>query len=645
MYGAYRVWVDGQGVTGEIVAPDAKPDENGNIPNLQAIQVRFTVTPDAPLGVRDYRIATPRGVSTLGQLVIVRDPVVAETEKNNSPDEAVAIPVPCTVCGTIGQAEDVDYYRFSVPKAGQWSFHVRSMRLQDRIHDLQQHVDPILTLRNAAGTTVAASDNYFFGDPFLSHQFASGGEYLLEIRDVRYQGNRYWEYSIEISPRPFVTNVHPVGVVRGEETNLELIGCGFTAGTSALLRVPPDVSLGPAWLPLLVGEQQTNPAPVVVGDLPVVLESGADNNAPETGQAVSVACGISGRIESESDIDYYTFEAEKDERLSFEVFARRLQSGLDSHLRIVDTGGRQLAVNDDMRIDKRTYADSRIENWTAPADAKYALEIRDLHLRGGETFVYFLRARRAQPHFDLFVDTDKTQLSPGTSSVIYVRVERKEGFEGDVQLGIDGLPPGVSAACGRILAGNGRDGCIVLTADADAEMAAGNVTISGTAVVQIDGRDQMLTAVAKPYQETYQPGGGRGHWPVAVHTVSVGDPGDIRSVTLSETEITLKPGESKRVGVRIERAEGFDKNVTLDVQFRHLSGLYGDPLPPGIALDSKNSKTLLTGTTTEGHITLIAAKDAQPIEKQQIAVMANVAINFVMKSTYTGPPLLVTVAE
>ena len=43
--------------------------------DLTSLKIRFTATADAQPGVRDFRIATPQGVSTVGQLVVVRDPV------------------------------------------------------------------------------------------------------------------------------------------------------------------------------------------------------------------------------------------------------------------------------------------------------------------------------------------------------------------------------------------------------------------------------------------------------------------------------------------------------------------------------------------------------------------------------------------
>ncbi|MBT4865222.1 MAG: hypothetical protein HON53_08905 [Planctomycetaceae bacterium] len=642
MFGAYQVLVSGEGVTGEVTTP-MTPGKDGKKPSLTKITLKFTVAPNARPGVRDFRIATPQGASTLGQLVIVRDPVVVEKEKNNTAELAQAVTVPSTVCGVIGRAEDVDVFKFQAAAGQSLNFHVRSMRLQNRIHDLQKHSDPIMALRNAAGSTLVTSDNHFAGDPFFSYKFEQAGEYLLEIRDVRYQGNTYWEYSVEIGDRPFVSNVFPMGIARGADVQLQLIGTQLPQNPMAGLKLPLDAAAGPQWLELPMGETLTNPVPVVVSELPPVVESQMDNNAPEKGQLVTVPVGISGRIEGEADIDCFTFEAKKGEKFSVEVLARRWQSSLDSHIRILDEKGKQLSLNDDLKLYKRSFQDSWIENWTAPADGKFVIEIRDMHLRGGDSFVYYLRVTRSQPYFELYLDSDKTQLTPGTSGVLFANVVRKNGFTGEIQLHIDGLPAGVTATCGRILDGQ-RDGCIVLEAPAGAPLSMTNVVVTGTAMRQIgEGEPSELKVVAVPYQETYQPGGGRGHWPVGTHTVSVGAPSDVLNVKLSTYDVTLKPGESVKIDVEIVRAEGFSKNVTLDALYRHLSSTYANTLPPGVTIDSKSSKTLLTGKVSKGHITLVASAKAAPVAKQQASIMANISLNFVMKATYSARPLLVTV--
>jgi hypothetical protein len=114
-------------------------------------------------------------------------------------------------------------------------------------------------------------------------------------------------------------------------------------------------------------------------------------------------------------------------------------------------------------------------------------------------------------------------------------------------------------------------------------------------------------------------------------------------VTVSPTDVVLKPGESKKLEIGIERGEGFDKNITLDLIYRHLASPFGDSLPKGVTIDEKQSKMLLTAKDAKGYITITAAKDAPAADKQLVPVMAQVSVNFVMKMSYCGAPLRVTV--
>src|SRR5579872_5668376 len=221
--GADQVIVAGEGVKGEIV-PEEKSDKDPKEEpkpgrrrcrgqkNASKIKVRFTVAADAVPGVRDFRIITPHGASTVGQVVVARDAVVIEAADNDTLAKAQVIALPATVCGAIEKAEDLDFFKFKVDAGTGLTFHVRSQRLMNRLHDMQTRVDPMITLKTTAGATLAASDNYYAGDPLLHHKFEQAGEYLLEVRDVRYQGNGDWTYSIEINNRPFITQVTPLAV-------------------------------------------------------------------------------------------------------------------------------------------------------------------------------------------------------------------------------------------------------------------------------------------------------------------------------------------------------------------------------------------------------------------------------------------------
>jgi hypothetical protein len=646
LLGAGRVLVTGNGLTGEALPPEKPPEVKPGQPKpvVPKAKLKFTAAPDAVPGVRDFRVFTPQGVSTVGQLLLTRDVVVPEAAENNTSDKAQMVPFPATLCGTVEKAEDVDWFKFRIDAPTTVVFQVWAQRLENRIHDLQVHVDPIITLRSAGGATLATADNVVAGDPLLIHRFEQPGEYLLDIRDVRYQGNGDWVYAIEMSPRPLVTQFFPAVVAPGAETSVAAVGWNMPADSATKITLPADTRPGIVFASVPVAGQAVGSAPVLVSTLPVVVEAPADNNTRETAQAVAIPGAVCGKIDAPLDVDHYVLEAKKGDAWTFETLARRLGSPVDTVIRLYNDKGGLLFEQDDCQHQRRTIPDSRTENWTCPADGKYVVEVRDLHSAGGAEYGYALRIEKAEPGFDLELDTDKTLLAPGLMAPLYVRVVRRNGFVGPVQLGVENLPAGVTAVAGQVLP-SGKEGIVVFKADGAAVPGVGEIRVFGTAThTPAGGQPVSLRVEGESLQEIYMPGGGRWHYHVDMpHAVSIADPMDIRAVKLSTTEVNLKPGESQKIEIEVERSPDYKGNVTLDVLFHHLEQPYGVSLPKGVKLDPAGSKTLLTNGETKGFITLKAAPDAEAADKQLVPVLAHVSINFVMKHTFCGDPLSVTV--
>lgn len=618
-------------------APAPKPD-------ITKLKIRVTVPADALPGAYDFRVVTPRGPSTLGQIVLVRDPVFSESGGNDTLDRAQTVQLPATICGSIEKEEDVDFFKFHVEAGTGLTFQVYSCRAVDRLTNVGSlRPDPIIKIRNATGTVLAMADNYYSADPLLHYQFATAGDYYLEVRDVRYAGNATWLYSVAVNDRPYVTNVFPMAIAPGKATTVEMVGFNLPADPHVTLTLPADAAEGPQRV-LLPLDRPANPAPVVASRLPEALPS-AENHEPAKAQEITLPCGVNGRIAAPGQIDYYGFTAKKGDRFSFEVIARRLDSALDPLVAILNEKGARVVESDDTSVARRSLsADSLLENWTAPADGRYVLEVRDVHLRGGAEFVYYLKAAPSEPFFLLDLDTDKTPVPPGMASPLFVRIQRHNGFTGEVKLTVTGLPPGITATCGRILDG-AEDGCVLLQAAPGASLAAGNIRVEGTSTFTADGREYNLSAVAAPFEEIHAGGGGRVYFPARMHTVSVCAPMDLLSIQVEPTNIELKPGGSQKITVKIERAPSFSENVTLDAMMRHLGTIYGNSLPAGVTVDEKASKTLLSGKLSEGNIVLKAAADAKPVEKQLIPVMGSVAITFALKVNYAGPPVYVSIVK
>ena len=91
--GAYKALFEGAGLTAEVTSPPPVP---GTV--IKSVKMKVTVAKDAALGVREFRIATSLGVSSVGQLLIVDDAVVMEKPANNTAAQAQPVTLPCTLC-------------------------------------------------------------------------------------------------------------------------------------------------------------------------------------------------------------------------------------------------------------------------------------------------------------------------------------------------------------------------------------------------------------------------------------------------------------------------------------------------------------------------------------------------------------------
>jgi hypothetical protein len=634
--GVHKVLLEGQGIAAEVVPAPTSP---GKLPppTVSTVKLKLTVAADAALGVRDFRVASNLGLSSIGQLVVVDEPVVVESGLNNTPDKANPIQVPCAVCGRIEAAEDVDFFKFHAEAGQTFTFEVFCARLQDKIHDLQKHADPLLTLFDADGRELAANDDFYFADPLLAFTFSQSGEYFLQIRDSKYEGDPRWVYAILATDRPYVSHVFPMAGNPGTVIEVEPVGPARKLRSRVPLRVPEESGLHQVQLD--IGGVRTNPTAFIVSPLPQVMEV-EPNDTPAQATRVSIPCGINGRIGAPRDLDYFRFAAVKGKAIRFEVKARRfgtlLRSSLDSFLEVLSLKGDVLANNDD------TYGKDSALVFTPQSDGDFLLRIRDLNSKGGATAVYYIEADWARPDFSLRCDPEKAMIGPGSSTAWFVHVDRANGFDQPVRIDIKGLPHGVTASP-LTIPPTMTQGVVVLTAAPDAPRDATNVQVIGTATVNSpDGASQDICRTATANQEIYLPGGGRGSFDVQLQSVAVTDPSDILKVEVSPKTLSLKPGEEARIDVTVQRRPDHMKAVSLDVLLQHLGRVYGNPLPPGVTVVEAKSKTLL-GTGNQGHIVLKAAPNAAPIDDVPISVQAFVSINFVVKIDYSSQPIALRV--
>ena len=136
-----------------------------------------------------------------------------------------------------------------------------------------------------------------------------------------------------------------------------------------------------------------------------------------------------------------------------EVYARRLDSPLDSLLIITDAAGLQLAMNDDHE-DKGSglnthHADSYL-TVTLPAAGSYFVQVGDTQHGGGGAYAYRLRLSPPRPDFELRSTPASVTVRGGASVPLTVYALRKDGFSGPISLNLKDAPKGFSLTNARI---------------------------------------------------------------------------------------------------------------------------------------------------------------------------------------------------
>lgn len=634
-FGAYKSLFEGKGLSAEVLPSAAPPMPGTATPVAKSAKLKVTAAADAPLGVREFRVACSHGLSSVGQLVVVDDPVVLEAANNNTIGQAQKIALPTVVAGNLEAAEDVDFYQFEAKAGERVTFELFCARLQDKIHDLQKHAKPMLTLYDSEGRELAANDTFYFADPMLSFAIPKTGTYYLQVRESTYDGDPRWVYALIATTKPYATHAFPMAGNPGKTLEVEAVG----GAKKAKLTLPTEPGIHLSQLE--VGDGKTNPVTTIVSDLPQFVEQ-EPNDDPNAATRVTIPAGINGRIGKRRDMDHYAFAAKKGQSLRMELKARRfgtlLNSALHGVLEVMDKKGTLLSLSD------ATHGPEASLVFPVPADGDYVLRVRDLNSKGSDAHVYYVEIDEARPDFTIRCDPDKAMMGPGTSAAWYVHVVRQNGFAGPVKVEIDGLPPEIKATP-LTIAATMTQGMMVLTADEKANPMATEVSLKGTATIKDGaGKESTIVRHVTPNQEIYSPGGGRAKFDVATFGVAVTTTSDIQRVDVKPREVVLKPGDEVKIEVNIVRRGDFTQGVSLDVNLAHLGSIFGNPLPPGVTVVTGKSKTLL-GAGSVGHIVLKAAPNADPIEQVPISVVANVSVNFVVKMAYSSPAILISIRK
>ncbi|MFA6565102.1 MAG: PPC domain-containing protein, partial [Verrucomicrobiia bacterium] len=492
-----------------------------NTPACQSISsllyVEVTISPDAAPGEREVRVATLRGGTSnplpfyVGQLpeycrkpmktadyqVLGKEYLALRKRPENEIEDRVTIP--CTVNGQIASGE-LNRYRFEARKGQQLVMTTLARQLIPYLADaVPGWFQPVLSLYDANGKEVAYDDDYRFKpDPIIVYSIPQDGEYVLVINDAIYRGREDFVYRVTIGETPFITSIFPLGGRVGEQASVRMRGLHLG---DAEPRLPAkDAEAGIHQVAANRDGLISNPVPFALDTLPETFDK-EPNNTLERAQKVTMPVIVNGRIDKEDDWDVFQISGNAGDSIVAEVHARRLDSPVDSVIKLTDANGQLIAFNDD-REDlgagiNTHHADSYFRV-RLPADGTYYVHIGDTGRKGGEEYGYRLRISAPQPDFALRIMPSSVSVRQKSSTAFSVFAMRKDGFDGPIKITLKDPPIGFTPYP-VILPGTQNITRVAFKTDLITKGAV-NITVVGSAKIG----DQEVTHTGVPSEDRMQ---------------------------------------------------------------------------------------------------------------------------------------------
>jgi hypothetical protein len=452
-----------------VVGADGRRDPN---------RFQVTIAPDAPLGAHDARVLSRLGVSAARAFSVGSLPEVTRTKANNSVETAWALQAN-SICNATASKRAIDFYSFQGIKGRRVVVDCNAARIDSKLN-------PVVVVADSEGNDLVLNRT----GGVLDFTPPSDGTYLIKVHDLSFQGGGSHFYRLAL---------------RDVEGSAPVPTQNTTVRVSAF-------SWPPEGLPLVAPSSEIEP-----------------NNQPAQAQKIALPCDIAGAFTSASDLDIFEFQAKKGAVWWVEVASERL--GLDTDpavlvQRVVKTDNGE-TLTDVAELDDITAPMKMGEyipggRYTGPPyqagspdvlgkfeikeDGLYRLQVRGLTRDTGSPYepAYRLIIREASPDFSLvawaahqtlrqndFGTISKPiALRAGITMAFEVVAMRRDGFDGEIELGMEDLPPGVRASGLKIPAGK-LQGMLFITAEENAAPAFSIAKIVGRA--QISG-----TTVARP---------------------------------------------------------------------------------------------------------------------------------------------------
>ncbi len=427
---------------------------------------KFTVkiAADCPTGIHEARVMTRLGISSSRVFCVDALPNVIKTESNQSLATAKALTVN-SICNAVMTNKAVDHYTFEAKKGQRYSIGCQARGVDSKL-------DAVLVVADAKGRDLIAERR----GGTIDFTATADGIHVIKVHELTFKGGTGYFYRL---------------AVQELTADAPLPSLATTKSVNAF-----------SWPPEGLPEKAT--------------KAESEPNAANQPQKIELPCHLAGSFYPAADVDVFEFTAKKGEVWWIEVASERLGRPTDPAIVIqqVKGSGDQVTVTDvlelsdiapPMKPSSNGYAYDGppydggsadiIGKFEPKEDGTYRLQLTDLFggTRSDSRNIYQLIIRQAAPDFALAAwglhmelrNGDRNALSKplalraGITTALEVVAVRRDGFDGDIELNMSGLPEGVTAQGLKIPKGQTR-GIMLVTAAQDAPQGMSEVTFTGT---------------------------------------------------------------------------------------------------------------------------------------------------------------------
>ena len=463
-----------------------------------AVQNKFviTVAPDAIPQICEARVMTRRGISSSHAFSIHTLDEIVREKPNTTLQTALSLTAN-SICNATATTKAVDFYSIQATKGHRYAIECATSGIDSKL-------TPVLIVADSAGRDLLVNRR----TGVLDFTAPADGPYVIKVHGLTFQG--------------------------GAENFYRLVVQELGAGDPFSYH-PRTKSVSAASLP----STEHTPSQSI-------RETEPNNNHAQS-QKITLPCTIEGAFATAGDVDTYEFEAKKGEVWWIETVSERRGCPTDPFVLVQHVGKDGASeklkdlvelndISSPVKLSSNGYAYDGppydmgaadvLGKMEIKEDGLHRIQIRDLFgaTRAEPSNTYVLIIRKAVPDFALAAwalhmelrNGDRNAFSKpialrkGVTMGLEVVAVRRDGFDGEITLSMDGLPPGVRASGLRIPAGK-NVGTVLITADDDAPrgMALGKIlgraTVNGAELVRDCPTASMVWPVKDASQETPSP--------------------------------------------------------------------------------------------------------------------------------------------